>query len=117
MPRPRRLSIGRSAISVQPSPDPQAVRTELERMPDPEAKASIENALRNGWLTSKAFRRGYGVCCALYGIFNFQRGHAIGYVFVIVGIAFMGPPERSFIVNAIRVLFHVQIWPGLSSLP
>jgi|SRR5450759_2450091 len=33
---------------------PEAVRTELERMPDPEAKASIENALRIGWLSCRA---------------------------------------------------------------
>jgi hypothetical protein len=29
---------------------PEAVRTELERMPNLEAKASIEGALRNGWM-------------------------------------------------------------------
>src|SRR5450759_4002856 len=33
---------------------PEAVRTELGRMPNPEAKASIENALRNGWLLCRA---------------------------------------------------------------
>jgi predicted nucleic acid-binding protein len=33
---------------------PEAVRTELERMPNLEAKASIEDALRNGWLLCRA---------------------------------------------------------------
>lgn len=33
---------------------PEAVRTELERMPKPEAKASIEDALQNGWLVCRA---------------------------------------------------------------
>jgi hypothetical protein len=37
-------------------------------------------------LTSKAFRRGYGVCCALYGIFSILRGHTAGYLLVILGI-------------------------------
>jgi predicted nucleic acid-binding protein len=32
---------------------PEAVRTELERMPNPDAKTSIENAIRNGWLVCK----------------------------------------------------------------
>jgi predicted nucleic acid-binding protein len=33
---------------------PEGVRTELERMPNPEAKTSIENALRDGWLRCRA---------------------------------------------------------------
>jgi uncharacterized protein len=33
---------------------PEAVRTELERMPNPEAKALIENALQDGWLSCRA---------------------------------------------------------------
>ena len=33
---------------------PEGVRTELERMPDPEAKTSIENALRDGWLRCRS---------------------------------------------------------------
>jgi predicted nucleic acid-binding protein len=33
---------------------PAAVRTELERMPNPEAKALIEAALRDGWLLCRA---------------------------------------------------------------
>src|ERR1039458_6446764 len=37
---------------------PEAVRTELERMPNPEAKASIEGALQNGWLLGRAYRPG-----------------------------------------------------------
>ncbi len=33
---------------------PEAVRAELERMPDPVAKASIDAALQAGWLCCKA---------------------------------------------------------------
>ena len=33
---------------------PEGVRTELERMPNPEAKTSIENALRDGWLRCRS---------------------------------------------------------------
>ena len=33
---------------------PEGVRTELERMPNPEAKTSIENALRDGWLLCRS---------------------------------------------------------------
>src|ERR1035437_3024618 len=47
-----RLDLLRSQISQILIPE--AVRTELERMPDPEAKASIENAHRNGWLLCRA---------------------------------------------------------------
>src|ERR1035438_2580263 len=33
---------------------PEGVRTELERMPNPEAKTLIENALRDGWLRCRS---------------------------------------------------------------
>jgi hypothetical protein len=33
---------------------PEAVRTELERIPNPAARTSIENALRDGWLLCRS---------------------------------------------------------------
>jgi uncharacterized protein len=44
----RRLDLLRSQFSKVLIPE--AVRTELARMPNPKAKASIETALRDGWL-------------------------------------------------------------------
>ena len=47
-----RLDLLRSQFSQVLIPD--GVRAELERMPNPEAKTSIENALRDGWLRCRS---------------------------------------------------------------
>ena len=55
---------------------PEAVRTELERMPNPEAKASIENALRDGWLLCRAVGN-WQVAAALGNVLDKGEAEAI----------------------------------------
>jgi hypothetical protein len=55
---------------------PEAVRTELERMPNPEAKASIENALRDGWLLCRAVGN-WQVAAALGNVLDTGEAEAI----------------------------------------